>query len=161
MKWPLFNKTPHVPVDGSVASFAHKRSYYYHPGVDLYCDAGQYVVAIEDSKVINIEIFTGPNANPVSAWWNETWAVLVEGASGVLGYCELKPLPYIKKGFKLKAGIPIGNIIPVLKRDKDNGTTMLHLEMYKPKTSGHVTWHIGEDRPETLLDPTEFLRNIK
>lgn len=160
MKWPLFEQLPHVPISNSPASFAYKRSYYYHPGIDLYCPEGTEVLSIEDGVVINVEIFTGPEAIPVSPWWNKTWGVLVEGKSGVLGYCELKPMFYIKPGFKLKEGDMIGRIIPVLKRDKGNGTTMLHFEKYKAGIKNHVTWHLEEDKPELLEDPTDLLRKI-
>lgn len=160
MIWPLFEQKPNLPTEGSVGSFAHKRSYYYHPGVDLYCGEGQEIVAVEDGIVVNVEIFTGPSADPTSPWWNETWGVLVEGASGVLGYCELKPMFYIKQGLKLKSGDLIGHVIPVLKRDKGNGTTMLHFELYLKGTRTHMTWHHDEPQPVEMCDPTELLRKV-
>lgn len=160
MRWPLHRIPPAVPQDGSVAAFAHKRSYYYHPGVDLYCPELTYVCAIEAGVVVNIEIFTGRMADPPSPWWNETWSILIEGESGVLGYCELHPATYIKQGTKVAPGDYLGTIIPVLKKDKGNGTTMLHFEKYKRGTTSHVTWHHDQDKPEELEDPTEFLRKV-
>lgn len=160
MKWPIFNQIPNIPADNSPGSFGFKRSYYYHPGIDLYCLAGTEVVAIEDGTVVNVEIFTGPQATPVSPWWNETLAVLIEGVSGVLGYCEIKPYYEIVPNQKVKAGDFIGFVIPVLKKDKGNGTTMLHFEKYKTGTKSHVTWHLGKEKPESLEDPTDFLKEI-
>lgn len=160
MIWPLYKEKPNVPMDGSVGSFGFKRSYYYHPGIDLYCEFAQDVLAIEDGVVVNVEVFTGVAANPSSPWWNRTWSVLIEGASGVLGYCELEHYPHIKKGFQIKEGEQIGRIIPVLKKDKGNGTTMLHFEKYKPGTKHHVTWHHDAEKPEELEDPTELLRSL-
>lgn len=160
MKWPLLNKIPNYPALDSPAAFAHKRSYYYHPGIDLYCRDGQPIVAIEDGVIVNIEMFTGPDADPPSPWWNETWSVMVEGASGALGYCEICFNPEFYLGQNLKEGDLIGFAIPVLKKDKGNGTTMLHFEMYKSGTRSHVTWHHGEEKPDSLLDPTEFLSRI-
>lgn len=160
MKWPLHRVIPNIPKDGSVAAFAHKRSYYFHPGVDLYCAENTYVVACEPGHIVNIEEFTGPTATPPSPWWNETFSILIEGARGVLGYCEMHPDSTLKIGQKVSEGDYLGVIIPVLKRDKGNGTTMLHFEKYAPGTKSHVTWHFNENKPTELEDPTEFLRSL-
>ena len=160
MKWPLRNKIPAIPPEGAVGDFAFRRSFYYHPGVDIYCSFGQEVQAIEDGVVVHIENFTGPNANPASPWWHETWAILIEGASGVLGYCELSPLPHIQVGVTVKEGELIATIIPVLKRDKGNGTTMLHFEHYVPGTKHHVTWVLDTPKPEELLNSRHLLEKI-
>lgn len=103
---------------GSVGDFGHKRSTYWHPGLDAYCVDNEEVFAFEDGKIVNIEIFTGPNAEPTSPWWNETWSIMIESNSGVIGYCELKPLEHLKIGDLVKQGQLIGNITPVLKKDK-------------------------------------------
>lgn len=160
MKWPLKNKIPNIPLINSMGDFAFKRSFYYHPGIDLYCEEGQEIQAIEDGIVSHIENFTGPDADPASPWWNETWSILIEGASGALGYCELKPSNHIKIGLKVLAGDIIGQIIPVLKKDKGNGTTMLHFEQYVAGTRHHVTWYLNENKPEELVDPRILLEKL-
>jgi len=157
MKWPLKNKTPAIVAEGSVGDFAFRRSFYYHPGIDIYCGFGQEVQAIEDGTVVHIENFTGPNANPPSPWWMETWSILIEGQSGVLGYCELKPLPHIQVGMSVKEGDVIATVVPVLKKDKGNGTTMLHFEQYVSGTRHHVTWVLDTDKPSELLNPRDLL----
>ncbi len=161
MKSPLLNKKLEVPSQDQPGGFGFKRTFYYHPGVDLYCEEGHPVVAIEDGIVVNYEIFTGYWADPSSPWWNETSAVLIEGKSGAIGYCELNLKSHIVNGYKIKEGEILGHVTPVLKKDKGNGTTMLHFELYHPGSKEHVTWHIGEERPESLLDPTELLKSIK
>lgn len=160
MKWPLKNKTPSLPGIDSVGDFAFRRSFYYHPGIDIYCDFGQEVQAIEDGTVVHIENFTGPEADPPSPWWNETWSILIEGKSGVLGYCELKPLDHVHIGLKVSAGDVIAKIIPVLKKDKGNGTTMLHFEQYTTGTRHHVTWVLDTEKPEELKNPRNLLEKI-
>lgn len=160
MKWPLHRIVPAVPLDDSPAAFGHRRSYYFHPGVDLYCPENTYVVACEAGKIVNIEEFTGPTANPPSPWWNQTSSILIEGVSGVLGYCELHPDSGLKIGQTVKSGDFLGTIIPVLKRDKGNGKTMLHFEQYVSGTRTHVTWHHKESCPESLQDPTSFLHKL-
>lgn len=160
MKWPLRNKEPAIPEVGSVGDFAFRRSFYYHPGIDIYCDLGQEVQAIEDGEVVHIENFTGPDADPPSPWWMETWSILIEGNSGSLGYCEIKPLPHIKIGLKVKEGDLIATVVPVLKRNKGNGTTMLHFEQYMHGTRHHVTWFLDTHKPLELLNPRTLLENI-
>ena len=161
MKWPILNQEPNIPADGMRGSFAFKRSFYYHSGVDLYCPEGQPIIAIEGGKVIHFEIFTGDNAIPASPWWNETSAVMIEGKSGCIGYCEIALNPLIKIGMQVKAGDILGHVVPILKKDKGNGTTMLHFELYAPGSNEFVTWEIDKDRPSTLQDPTELLKTIK
>lgn len=161
MKWPLRNTPPAIPPVGAVGDFAFRRSFYYHPGVDLYCPLGEQVQAIEDGTVVHIENFTGPDANPPSPWWMETWSIIIEGANGALGYCELKPEPYIQVGTVVKEGDLIATIVPVLRKDKGNGTTMLHFEHYVPGTKHHVTWVLDTPKPEELLNSRHLLEKIK
>jgi murein DD-endopeptidase MepM/ murein hydrolase activator NlpD len=160
MRWPLKNKEPALPPIDGVGDFASRRSFYYHPGVDIYCGFGQEVLAIEDGVVVNVENFTGPNADPPSPWWLETWSILIEGASGSLGYCEIKPLPHIKVGDTIKEGELIATVVPVLKRDKGNGTTMLHFEHYVSGTDHHVTWELDTIKPEELLNSRFLLEKL-
>jgi hypothetical protein len=160
MKWALKNLEPQIVPVGSVGDFGFRRSFYHHPGIDIYCGLGQEVVAIEAGIVTNVEYFTGPNANPTSPWWNETWSIMIQGTSGALGYCELKPMPNIHKGTVVLEGETIAIIIPVLKRDKGNGTTMLHFEHYLDWTQEHVTWILDSKRPPQLLNPRALLNKI-
>ncbi len=160
MKWPLRNKLPAIPPVGHVGDFAFRRSYYHHPGVDLYCFEGQVVQAIEEGTVVHIENFTGPNADPPSPWWLETWSILIEGESGVLGYCELKPFDHIKIGMHVFEGEPLALIVPVLKKDKGNGRTMLHFEHYIPGTKHHVTWLLDTPKPQELLNSRYLLEKV-
>jgi hypothetical protein len=160
MKWPIKNKISKIPDIGSVGDFGFRRSFYYHTGVDIYTDNLQEVQAIEDGTIVNIEIFTGQNATPTSPWWNETWSIMIEGKSGVIGYCELKLLEHLVVGAEVKEGDLIGNIIPVLKKNKGNGTTMIHVEHYITKTRNHVTWLLDTPKPEELLNPRFLLEQI-
>ncbi len=160
MKWPLRDKVPALPEVGAVGDFASRRSFYHHPGVDIYCGFAQEIQAIEDGIVVHIENFTGPNAEPPSPWWLETWSILIEGKSGVLGYCEIKPMPHIKIGVSVKEGELIATVVPVLRKDKGNGTTMLHFEHYEPGTKHHVTWVLDTVKPEELKDSRPLLERI-
>lgn len=48
-------KPPHA---GGV--FGAVRKYDIHTGIDLYCESGDHVYAIEDGIVVNVCHFTGP-----------------------------------------------------------------------------------------------------
>src|SRR5574338_539761 len=123
MKWPLLDKTPDIVPVGHVGDFAFRRSFYHHPGIDIYAANGHPVQAIEDGTVVHIEHFTGAEANPPSPWWNDTCSIMIEGSSGVIGNCEILVDPWLDIGEQVKAGDVIGHVIPVLKKDKGNGTT--------------------------------------
>ena len=116
---------------------------------------------MEPGRVVRIEPFTGAHVPPPdsSPWWNDTWAVLVEGASGVFVYGEVVPL--VGEGQEVAAGEVIGRVdVPVLKRDKGRPTVMLHLEQLRAGSRRTVWWRRGEAQPEGLLDPTGVLEAI-
>lgn len=133
--------------------FGAIRKYDIHTGIDLYCDEGSEVFAIENGIVVSVETFTGPAAD--SPWWNETMAVLITSPSGVICYGEVEPL--IKIGDKVMAGDVVGRVKRVLKEDKGRPTSMLHLELYKHGVRNTTWWRLGEERPKYLLDPGVLL----
>ncbi len=155
MKWPLKNLSVNIPDINSPAYFAFRRKYYHHEGIDLYCPLHQEVVAIESGTIVKIDKFTGEHAHPPTSHWNNTWSILIQGSSGVIGYCELEP--FVKEGEQVTEGQSLGRIIPVLKKDKGNGITMLHLEHYATGTAEHVTWLLNEPQPAQLLNPRPLL----
>ena len=149
-RWPLPGCSVPVPTTEQGA-FAAVRTHDTHTGVDLYCDVGQTVTAVEDGQVVAVTQFTGGAESP---WWNDTWAVMVEGASGVVTYGEITPL--VQEGVVVRAGDPVGTVLRVLKKDKGRPTSMLHLELYTHGTRAHPWWR-GDTQPPELLDPTDAL----
>jgi murein DD-endopeptidase MepM/ murein hydrolase activator NlpD len=123
--------------------------------VDLYAPEGTAVLAVESGTVVVIEPFTGPAAG--SAWWQDTQAVFVEGASGVVVYGELRPAQGLALGDLVQAGQVIGHLTPVLRQDKGRPGCMLHLELHVAGTRDAPGWDHGRDRPATLCDPTPRL----
>jgi len=118
----------------------------------------QLVVAVEDGVVVAIDLcFTGGAESP---WWNQTAAVLVEGASGVVLYGEVEAA--VKVGDHLLAGDPVGVVRQVLRerpgKSYPNPASMLHLELYATGTRAAVWWRPGEAQPAALRDPTDLLR---
>lgn len=145
-----------VPDGDHPGAFGIQRKYDRHTGVDLYSERGVVVRAVEEGEVVAIFPFTGPEAE--SPWWLPTFAVMVEGVSGVVLYGEIEPVTTIWVGRRIKAGADIGHILPVLRHDKGKPTCMLHLELYVHGTRDAVWWRGGE-KPESLLDPTELLKS--
>lgn len=156
--WPLIGEDRYTSYQGM---FGAIRKYDIHTGIDCYCEPGQLVVAMEDGVIVKMENFTGENAIPPSPWWNDTQAIFIEGASGVILYGEIAPLGSIAVGQKIKAGKILGKVITVLKKDKGLPMTMLHLELYKTGTRESIIWNLEENQPDSLLDPTFILENSK
>lgn len=154
-KWPL--KSP-ILLPDTPGCFGAERTKDIHTGVDLYCEPDTEVVAVEDGVVVGIEIFTGKNAG--SPWWNETYAVLVAGETGVVVYGEVNTI--LEVGFHVPRGGQVGHVLPVLRKFKGRPMVMLHLELMRHGASETVWWHYSNKqsvsrRPECLLDPTPFL----
>lgn len=152
MKRPLAKYTK-APAN-SQGAFAARRRFDIHTGIDCYCKNGDIVMALEPGVVVNVCDFTGANAD--SPWWCDTKAVLVEGKSGVILYGELDPS--VKVGDMIDGGDTIGFIRRVLKNDKGQHTSMLHLELYETGYRGDgEIWNLLEKKPNMLLDPTDLV----
>jgi hypothetical protein len=150
--WPLKGIQPQLPPPHG--QFGAVRKFDIHSGLDLYAHAGTEVVCIEDCKVIDVFQFTGTNVE--SSWWNDTWAVMTSGASGVVLYGELQPC--IDIGSELRQGDTVGRLLPVLKRDKGLPMCMLHIEHYAAGTTEICNpWYKLEEKEEKLLDPQILL----
>lgn len=167
-RWPLKDRTPLLPDEPG--RFGHVRYADVHTGVDLYCELGTEVVAVEAGRVVAVEWFTGrhvstPSGEPAT-WWNDTQVVLVEGASGVVGYGEVSAR--VSPGDVVSAGQVVGVIsTAVLQAFKGRPMVMLHLELYEelevdPATpswapSHTAWWEKGAEKPAHLRDPTPHL----
>lgn len=158
MTWlfPL-NSCHGIPVGTHPGAFGAKRKHDFHTGVDLYCEEGQAIYAVEDGIVVKNDIFTGTEVG--FPWWRTTWAVMIEGESGVVNYGELSSELILCD--KIKRGDVIGNVKQVLFSHKKrfdiigHNTSMLHVELYKPNSRDFALWE--NEKPENILDPTPFL----
>lgn len=159
MRWtyPLPHAIKRLPRPGEPGCFGAVRKHDVHTGVDLYCADAEFVQAVEHGKIVSIEQFTGAQVG--SPWWNDTWAVLVKGHSGIVCYGELSmPIPH-KVGDSIGVCGLIGMVATVLKKDKGLPMSMLHLELYDSGSECPVWWHHGQPRPKGLRDPTALLKN--
>lgn len=166
--WPLRDRAPLLP--DAPGQFGSVRYADVHTGVDLYCELGTEVVAVEDGEVVVVEWFTGknvaaPDGKPAD-WWNDTKVVMVRGASGIVAYGEVTPR--VQVGDQVKAGQVIAVVdTAVLKPFKGRPMVMLHLELYERlvrdesapswSPSHSAWWEKGEPQPGHLLDPTPHL----
>lgn len=143
-----------IPIGNHCGAFGFKRKNHTHEGIDLYAPQCMPVATVEPGIVVAVVPFTGPHCN--MPWWLDTWAVLVEGETGVVIYGEIAP--HVKVGQRLIANEIVGVVIRVLRHDKGRPTSMLHLEL---REHGRYTWDGWYDqRPEGLLDPTSHLLEI-
>lgn len=153
MKKPI-NKEYNISDIPKQGRFGGVRKFDIHTGVDLYCDDGEPVYAIENGVVVNISNFTGKD----SPWWFETYAILIEGESGVILYGEVYK-PSLSIGDVVTAGEQLGLVKRVLRNDKGLPTTMLHIELYKSGYKGDGEWWRGE-KPDDLMNVEEILNKI-
>ena len=61
----VFWSIPRYPHPGA---FGGPRTHDLHTGVDLYVPEGTPVYAMADGTVMDVSLFTGPNANPPCPW---------------------------------------------------------------------------------------------
>lgn len=149
------NTQVEIPIGDHPGAFGVLRKHHIHEGVDLYAHPGDPVFTMETGTVTLIEPFTGEQVG--SPWWRNTWAVHVEGLSGVLVYGEIIPNPHIFEGETVLRGSVLGHVTPVLLTDKGRPTTMLHLELHAHSSRGTFSWDLGQPQAEALLDPTPLL----
>lgn len=142
-----------LPIGQHPGAFAVVRKHHIHEGIDLYASAGTPVFAVESGIVVDVRQFTGPEIG--HEWWLPTYAVFVEGASGVVVYGEISPVVVV--GCIVTVGDVIGTVIPVLKVHKGRPTSMLHLELRLSGCIHDIDWAIDSSTPDGLLDPTKFL----
>ena len=155
-----FTSLPHgttgVPTPPHPGAFGAPRKQHVHGGVDLYCMEGTPVVAMEAGQVVAVAPVTGPHAE--KPWWLNTWMVMIEGNSGVLGYGGLKPA--VTAGESVAPGDHLGQILSMVRFASGRPTSLLHLELYQAGTREPVVWLEGEHRPAGMLDPTPLLLSI-
>jgi murein DD-endopeptidase MepM/ murein hydrolase activator NlpD len=145
-----------LPLAPHPGAFGVRRAHHTHEGVDLYAPHGTPVFAVEPGVVVAVKPFTGPHAGPTLAHWLDTWAVFVEGPSGVVVYGEVAPT--IAVGATVAAGETLGTVITVLAKDKGRPRAMLHIELHVAGSRIAPEWLVHDERPAQLLDPTPYLR---
>jgi len=146
-----------LPTDTEPGRFGAVRKFDIHTGVDLYCDDGEPVYAIEDGTIINHGRFTGASIG--FPWWEETDCICIKGKSGIILYGEITIREELLNRIWIKEGELIGHVKRVLKVDKGRPMSMLHIELYNENYVGHwVEWTLDQPRPTGLEDITPILQ---
>ncbi|MFC1697841.1 M23 family peptidase [Nanoarchaeota archaeon] len=172
--WPVRSVNRNVPRNGP-GSFFEYRGDRYHCGIDIYSQKDKLVVACEDLKIIEIGKFTSPEIIP---YWNDSYYAIGINNDGLyFRYAELAFL-FARERQEIKGNESIGLIGEVLNYKKINYNSpsyiqdlkkkkhgcMLHFEMWDRKPLVYSEYlggnWFGEERPEGLLDPSEYLSSI-
>lgn len=148
-----------IPVGTHCGAFGAIRKHDIHKGVDLYAPVGTPVIAVESGKIVDIRQFTGEALG--FPWWNDTWAVSVEGATGVVVYGEILPMDDLVIGEHVNKAQLIGHVLHVLKTDKGRPMSMLHFALHNHGVLSNGRWAVGEPQPAGLMDPTNYLLRAK
>jgi len=153
-----------IPVGNHPGAFSAKRKNSTHTGVDLYANVNESAFPVEDGVVVAIEPFTGPKDN--SPWWLDTDCVLVEGASGVVCYGEIRPNHILRVGSKVTRSTILGYVLQVIPPERPQHPeiegwkpSMLHMELYphgyyKPSDGYGNSFNYLQDPTPYLLEST-------
>jgi murein DD-endopeptidase MepM/ murein hydrolase activator NlpD len=107
---------------------------------------GDVLVATEDGVVVGVQGWAGENAK----------ALLFETDSGlVVLYGAVLPGSTAHRGARISEGKPLAKVGVY-----PGGSSMLHMELYRPGTRTNAVWDTGTSQPEELLDPTPYLEAI-
>ncbi|KKG12061.1 M23 family metallopeptidase [Methanosarcina sp. 2.H.A.1B.4] len=165
-----------IPQNRDAGSFWEDRGDRYHCGVDLYAPENTEVLSIEEGVVSETDLMTSPEILP---YWNPTYYVIIKNTSGT--FCKYGELAEctVKKGDKAGSGQLIGRVGMVLncakinesspsyiRKLKNKNPSMLHFELWKDKPITANRDYLGgnwfsEEKPENLIDPTEYLVSIR
>lgn len=154
----------YIPVSPHPGSFGFPRKICCHSGVDLYADVGTNVFPFEDGEVIDLGQFTGKKVG--CDWWNDTWFVTIKGKSGNIVYGEIKVNDNIKIGTMVNKNITLlGTVLRVVKNPpkkivENHKCSMLHVELLRNSFLECPEWKIGDQNPDGILDPTQYLYMI-
>ena len=121
----------------------------HHVAIDLWGEAGEIVVAVEDGEIVHFYPF-----------YQGVFALIVQcDADFVINYGEVAAdsLAHFRlgKGDRVQAGQPIALI-----GRSNTGSAMCHFETYVTGTVKNERWLAGQDAPRDLLNPTAYLIEV-
>lgn len=155
--WPLVTANPRgleVPFTARSGEVLGKRSRSFgsardggarrHAGVDLFGNAGDTVVAMAPGRIVRAYPF-----------FHGSWALVIQHDGGPATlYGEVGRNTWrkfdLKVGDRVIRGQPIAKLVRM-----SGGSTMLHLETYRPGTTTNSQWK--KEPPPSLMDPTKYL----
>lgn len=165
-----------IPQKGEAGSFWEDRGDRFHCGIDLYAPENTEVLSIEEGIVSETGLMTSPEILP---YWNPTYYVTIKNNSGT--FCKYGELAEytVQKGDHVDSGQLVGYVgmvlncakidessPPYIRKLKNKNPSMLHFELWKDKPITSHRNYLGgnwfsEEKPENLVDPTEYLASIR
>lgn len=120
-----------------------------HAGVDLFANAGDAVIAVEDGIVVGFYPFLRAATGEMS------YALLVAHNGYVANYGEVRENSMRAHNLEIGARVRGGQRIATI-----SDTAQLHFETYAAGTTHNYSWAYAEQRPAPVLDPTPRLQTL-
>lgn len=120
-----------------------------HVGVDLFANAGDAVLAVEDGVIVGFYPFLRASSGEM------TYALLVAHAGYVANYGEVRENSLRARGLRIGAPVRAGQNIASV-----SDTAQLHFETYAAGVTRNRSWDWGAPRPPGVVDPTPRLRDL-
>lgn len=121
----------------------------HHAGIDLFANAGDAVIAIEDGTVIGFYPFLRAATGEMS------FALLVAHEGYVANYGEVRENSLRAHNLEIGSRVRAGQRIATV-----SDTAQLHFETYAPGTTRNYSWGYHEQRPAPVVDPTPRLQSL-
>lgn len=120
-----------------------------HVGVDLFANAGDDVIAVEDGVIIAFYPFLRARTGEMS------YALLVAHNGYVANYGEVRGASLSALGLSIGDNVRAGQRIGAV-----SDTRQLHFETYLPGATRSQSWRHGAPRPSHVLNPTHLLLDL-
>ena len=120
-----------------------------HAGVDLFANAGDAVIAVEDGAVIGFYPFLRARTGEMS------FALLVDHGGYVANYGEVRENSLRAHNLDIGSRVRGGQRIATI-----SDTAQLHFETYQPGTTRNFSWAYHAQRPAAVVDPTPRLQAL-
>ena len=120
-----------------------------HAGIDLFANAGDAVIAIEDGTVIGFYPFLRAATGEMS------FALLVAHNGYVANYGEVRENSLRAHNLDIGSPVRAGQRIATV-----SDTAQLHFETYAPGTTRNHSWGYHDRRPAPVVDPTPRLQSL-
>lgn len=170
--WPLISKKEAIVHYKSDKGYVGNRSRSfgwlrdggdrYHVAIDLDANFRDPVVACQNGKILSHSRFccqvkdpkTGVRQYPKQV----SYSLLVDHGDIVINYGEVDK--DLANGLKVNDTVKAGQIMGYVGKNP-GGSSMLHFETYKSRTTSTKRWLAGKQRPVEVLDPTNYLLHLK
>lgn len=175
--WPVPDSyADEFPDNESQGGFWERRDDRFHCGVDVYAPPGSKVLAIESGQVIEKGRFTSPESKD---YWQTSYYLIIKTPEKInYKYAELCDL-CVHVGDYISSGQQLGTICEVINPEKvgikapfyikelarSSRISMLHLELYHSPVTEILPYsggnYYGEVKPNSIINPNEFLFNLR